>query len=99
MLLTRENLEVKCFQYADDTTIYDHAKVYDLKKYKNTIAQSINKLSDLKRIYPCLKQRQNQGYDPFHLANVRSTSPDNYDPNISVSGYKLEYNLLYIANC
>ena len=27
MLLIRENLEVKCFQYADDTTIYDHAKV------------------------------------------------------------------------
>ena len=39
MLLIRENLEVKCFQYADDTTIYDHAKVYDLNKYKNTIAQ------------------------------------------------------------
>ena len=45
VLLIRENLEVKCFQYADDTTIYDHAKVYDLNIYKNTIAQSINKLS------------------------------------------------------
>ena len=40
-----------------------------------------------------------QGYDPFQPANVQSTSPDNYDPNISVSGYKLEYNVLNIANC
>ena len=56
-------------------------------------------MSGLKRLYPRLKERQNQGYDPFHPANVQSTSPDNYDPNILVSGYKLEYNVLNIANC
>ena len=26
----QENVNVKCFQYADDTTIYDHAKISDL---------------------------------------------------------------------
>ena len=39
------NVIVKCFQYADDTTIYDHAKVSDLNSCRNTIYQSINKLS------------------------------------------------------
>ena len=26
----QDNVNVKCFQYADDTTIYDHAKIFDL---------------------------------------------------------------------
>ena len=38
-------INVKCFQYADDTTIYDHAKLSDLNSCRNTIYQSINKLS------------------------------------------------------
>ena len=41
----QENVNVKCFQYADDTTIYDHAKISDLNNCRNTIFQSINKLS------------------------------------------------------
>lgn len=32
-----ENVNVKCFQYADDTTIYDHAKISDLNNCRNTI--------------------------------------------------------------
>ena len=41
----QENVNVKCFQYADDTTIYDHAKIADLNDCRNTIYQSINKVS------------------------------------------------------
>ena len=41
----QDNLNVKCFQYADDTTIYDRAKISDLNSCRNTIYQSINKLS------------------------------------------------------
>ena len=41
----QDNVNVKCFQYADDTTIYDHAKISDLSSCRNTIYQSINKLS------------------------------------------------------
>ena len=40
------NVNVKCFQYADDTTIYDNANLSDLNNCRNTIHQSINKLSD-----------------------------------------------------
>ena len=41
----QENEKVKCFQYADDTTIYDHAKISDLNDCRNNIYQSINKVS------------------------------------------------------
>ena len=44
-LLLQENVNVKYFQYADNTTIYDHAKISDLNNCRNTIYQSINKLS------------------------------------------------------
>ena len=33
----QENVNVKCFQYAHDTTIYDHAKISDLNSCRNTI--------------------------------------------------------------
>ena len=33
----QDNANVKCFQYADDTTIYDHAKLSDLNSCRNTI--------------------------------------------------------------
>ena len=38
-------INIKCFQQADDTTIYDHAKLSGLNSCRNTIYQSINKLS------------------------------------------------------
>ena len=41
----QENVNVKYCQYADDTAIYDHAKISDLNNCRNTIYQSINKLS------------------------------------------------------
>ena len=41
----QENVNVKCFQYLDDTTIYGHAKICDLNNCRNTIYQSIYKLS------------------------------------------------------
>ena len=37
----QENVNVECFQYADDTTIYDHAKISDLNSCRNTICQLI----------------------------------------------------------
>ena len=33
----QENVNVKCFQYADHTTIYDHAKISDINNCRNTI--------------------------------------------------------------
>ena len=33
----QDNVNVKCFQYADDKTIYDHAKLSDLNSCRNTI--------------------------------------------------------------
>ena len=37
----QENLKVKCFQYADDINIYDHAKISDPDNCRNTISQSL----------------------------------------------------------
>ena len=39
----QENLDVKSFQYADDTTTNDHARISDLNNCRNTISKSINK--------------------------------------------------------
>ena len=41
----QENVNVKCFQYADGAAIYDHAIISDLNNCRDTIYQSINKLS------------------------------------------------------
>ena len=41
----QDDVDLKCFLYADDTTIYDHAKISYLNSCRNTIYQSINKLS------------------------------------------------------
>ena len=91
MLLIRENLEVKCFQYADDTTIYDHAKVYDLNKYKNTIAQSINKLSVWSKESTLAFNNDKTKVMILSTPQMsRAHHLDEYDPNIAVSGYKLE---------
>ena len=87
----QENVNVKCFQYADHTTINDHAKISDLNNGRNTIWQSINKLrvwykestlafnSDKTKVM-ILSTPQMSRVD--HL--------DEYDPNTAVSGYKLE---------
>ena len=88
----QDNVDVKCFQYADDTTIYDHAKISDLNSCRNNIYQSINKLS----------VRSKESNLPFNnnktkvmilstpqISRVRHL--DDYDPNIAVSDYKLEH--------
>ena len=46
----QDNANIKCFQYADDTTIYDHVKISDLNSCRNTIYQSINQVSGLRRV-------------------------------------------------
>ena len=46
----QENLNVKCFQYADDTTIYDYAKISDLNNCRNIISQSDDEVFGLRRI-------------------------------------------------
>ena len=87
----QENLEVKCFQYADDTTIYDHAKVYDLSKCKNTIAQSINKLSFWSKESTLALNNQKTKVMILSTPQMsRVHHLDKYDSNILVSGYKLE---------
>lgn len=87
----RENLEVKCFQYTDDTTIYDHAKVYDLSKCKNTIAQSINKLSFWSKESTLALNNQKTKVMTLSTPQMsRVHHLDKYDSNILVSGYKLE---------
>ena len=87
----QDNANDKCFQYADDTTIYDHAKLSDLNSCRNTIYQSINKLS------VCSKGStlafNNDKTKVMILSTPRMSRVhhlDEYDPNIAVSGYKLE---------
>ena len=85
------NVNVKCFQYADDTTIYDHAKISDLNSCRNTIYQSTNKLSIWST--ESTLAFNNDKTKVMILSSLQMTIVhhlDEYDPNIAVSGYKLE---------
>ena len=87
----QDDVNVKCFQYADDTAIYDHAKASDLNSYRNTIYQSINKLS-------AWSEESTLAFNNDKTKVMILSTPqmsrvhhlDEYDPNIAVSGYKLE---------
>ena len=85
------NVNVKCFQYADNTAIYDNAKISDLNNCRNTISQSINKLS-------AWSKQSTLAFNNDKTKVMILSTPqmsrvhhlDEYDPNIVVSGYKLE---------
>ena len=87
----QDNVNVKCFQYADDTTIYDQAKISDLNSCKNTIYQSINKLSVWSKESTLAFNNDKTKVmilSTLHMSRVHHL--DEYDLNIAVSGYKLE---------
>ena len=87
----QENLNVKYFQYADDTTIYDHAKISDLNNYKNTIYQSINKLSVWSKESTFAFNNDKTKVMILSTPQMsRVHHLDEYDPSIAVSGYKVE---------
>jgi len=88
----QDSENVKCFQYADDTTIYDHAKVSGLNSCRNTIYQSINKLS-VWSTESSLAFNNNDKTKVMTLSTPQMSRVhhlDEYDPNIAVSGYKLK---------
>ena len=85
------NVNVKCFQYADDTTIYDNAKISDLNSCRNTIHQSINKLSVWSKESTLAFNNDKTKVMILSTPQMsRVHHLDEYDPNIAVSGYKLE---------
>ena len=85
------NVNVKCFQYADDTAIYDNAKISDLNSCRNTIHQSINKLSVWSKESTLAFNNDKTKVMILSTPQMsRVHHLDEYDPNIAVSGYKLE---------
>ena len=87
----RKNVNVKCFQYANDTPIYDHAKISDLNNCRNTISQSINKLSVWSKESTLAFNNDKTKVMILSIPQMsRVHHLDEYDPNIAVSGYKLE---------
>ena len=87
------NVNVKYFQYADDTTIYDHAKISDQNNCRNTIYmyQSISKLSVWSRESTlALNNDKTNVMILFTPQMSRVHHLDEYDPNMAVSSYKLE---------
>ena len=87
----QDNVNVKCFQYADDTTTYDHAKLSDLNSCRNTIYQSINKLSVWSKESTLAFNNDKTKVEILSTLQMsRVHHLDKYDPNITVSGYKLE---------
>ena len=85
----QDNVFVKCFQYADDTTIYDHAKVSDLNSCRNTIYQSINKLSAWSK--ESTLAFSNDKTKVMILSTPQMSRVHHVDePNITVSNYNLE---------
>ena len=86
----QDNVNVKCFHYADDTTIYDHVKISDLNSC-NTIYQSINKLSVWSKESTLALNNDKTKVMILSTPQMsRVHHLDEYDPNIVVSGYKLE---------
>ena len=87
----QENVNVKCFQFADNTTIYDDAKISDLNDCRNTIYQSIRKVSVWsKGSYLAFNNDKTKVMILFTPQMSRVHHLDEYDPNGAVSGYKLE---------
>ena len=87
----KENVNVKCFQYADDTTIYHQAKISDLNNCRNTIYQSTNKPSVWSKESTLVFNNDKTKVMILSTPQMfRVHHLDEYDPNIKVSGYKLE---------
>ena len=75
----------------DDTTIYDHAKASDLNSSRNIIYQSINKLSAWSKESTLAFNNDKTKVMILSTPQMsRVHRLDEYDPNIAVSGYKLE---------
>ena len=87
----QDNVNVKCFQYADDKTIYDRAKISDLNSCRNTIYQSINKLSVWSKESTLAFNNDKTKVMILSTPQMsRVHHLDEYDHSIAVSGYKLE---------
>ena len=83
--------DVKCFQYVDDTTIYDHAKLSDLNSCRNSLYQSINKLSVWSKESTLTFNNDKTKVMILSTPQMsRVHHLDEYNPDIAVSGYKLE---------
>ena len=77
----------------------DHAKISDLNSCRNTIYQSINKLSVWSKESTLAFNNDKTKVmilSTLQMSRVRHL--DEYDPNIAVPGYKLE-RILNLANC
>ena len=87
----QENVNVKCFQYAYNTATYDHAKISDINNCRNTISQSINKLSAWSKQSTLTFNNDKTKVMILSTPQMsRKHHLDEYDPNIVVSGYTLE---------
>ena len=86
----QDNANVKCFQYTDNTTIYDHAKISDLNSCRNTIYKSIYKLSVWSKESTLAFNNDKTKVMILSTPQMsRVHHLDECDPNIAVSGYKL----------
>ena len=87
----QDNVNVECFKYTDDTTIYDPTKISDLNSCRNTIYLSINKIIVWSK--ESTLAFNNDKTEVMILSTPQMSRVhhlDEYDPNIAVSGYKLE---------
>ena len=78
-------------QQSHDPTIYENAKISDLNSCRNTIYQSINKLSVWSKESTLAFNNDKTKVMILSTPQLsRVHHLDEYDPNILVSGYKLE---------
>ena len=67
----QHNLNIKCYQYMQTTQqSTTQAKISGLNNCRNTISESINKLSAWSKVTTLAF---NQDYDAIHSANIQST--------------------------
>ena len=88
----QETIDTKSYQYADDTTIYKHAKVKDIHRCREAISESIKKLNDWSN-NSCLalKYKKMKAMLFFTHQMSRVHQLDTYEPRIIINEHELEH--------
>ncbi len=87
----QEIIDAKSYQYADDTTIYEHAKVKHIHRCRETISVSMKKLNDWSNNSSLAlnhKKTKAMLFSTQQMSRVHQL--ENYEPRIFVNEHELE---------
>jgi len=82
----KDAISVKSYQYADDTTLYQHAKVSDINTCKDDIMQSLQNLNEWSKSSNLAFNNDKTKLMIFSTPQLsRVHNLDVYDPTISIN--------------